>query len=86
MATVDSILIVDECDIQAMLERATTEAWGPLGWDAPIPDDYDPYARRVWEARYHIAKNWAGTGEPPAHGYGLMYSEVIARDGRGVHH
>jgi hypothetical protein len=50
--------------------------------DAPIPDDYDPYTRCVWEARYHIAKNWASTGEPPAYGYGLMYSEVIARDGR----
>lgn len=52
-------------------------------WDggAPIPEGYDPIRWYQWEARYHIAKNW-GTAATPAYGHGLMYHEVISRDGR----
>lgn len=43
---------------------------------------YDPLDWYTWEARYHIAKNWAGPGEKPAYGYGLMYHECLSQDGR----
>jgi N-acetylmuramoyl-L-alanine amidase-like protein len=36
------------------------------------------------EAQYHIDKNWAAPGQPPAHGDGLMYSVVVFGDGTVV--
>lgn len=54
-------------------------------WDggpAPIPERYDPVEYYQWEARLHIARNWANPGEKPIYGYGLMYHLKISRDGR----
>lgn len=48
-------------------------------WDggARIAEDYDPLTYYQWEARYHIAKDWGGG----SYGYGLMYHEVVSRQG-----
>ncbi len=32
-------------------------------------------------ARYHMGKNWAAAGQPPAYGFALMYHRVVAPDG-----
>lgn len=49
-------------------------------WDGPRGPvlGYDPLSWYQWEARYHIQKDW-GDG---SRGFGLMYHEVVSRDGR----
>jgi hypothetical protein len=36
---------------------------------------YDPVARYVAQANYHIAKNWNEGAGPVVHGFGLMYHD-----------
>jgi len=51
--------------------------------DEVRPDGpYDPVARYISQARYHIQKNWAQPGKPPIYGFGLMYHYKVAGDGR----
>ena len=52
----------------------------------PRPKDghpgYDPVARYVEQARYHIGKNWNEGGGQPVYGFGLMYHYRVSTDGR----
>ncbi len=43
---------------------------------------YDPVARYVAQANYHIAKNWNDGVGPVVHGFGLMYHYRVSSDGR----
>jgi hypothetical protein len=43
---------------------------------------YDPLARYIDQARYHINRNWNDSGGPPISGFGLMYHYRISSDGR----
>lgn len=43
---------------------------------------YDPVARYIEQARYHIGKNWNESGGPPVYGFGLMYHYRVSVDGR----
>ncbi len=51
----------------------------------PIPKSegpgYDPLARYIAQAEYHIKKNWNETGGPPVRGFGLMYHYRVSSDG-----
>lgn len=43
---------------------------------------YHKYSDRLTAlARYHMGKNWAAAGQPPAYGFALMYHRVVAPDG-----
>jgi len=43
---------------------------------------YDPVARYIAQANYHIGKNWNEGPGPAVHGFGLMYHYRISSDGR----
>ena len=54
-------------------------------WDGgskPFRADYDPIAYYRQEARVHIETDWLHLEPGVQGGYGLMYHEKIARDGR----
>lgn len=43
---------------------------------------YDPIARYISQANYHINKNWNEGAGTAVHGFGLMYHYRISADGR----
>ena len=43
---------------------------------------YDPVARYIQQARYHIGKNWNEGRRPAVYGFGLMYHYRVSADGR----
>jgi N-acetyl-anhydromuramyl-L-alanine amidase AmpD len=43
---------------------------------------YDPLARYVAQAQYHISKNWNEGPGPAVRGFGLMYHYRVSADGR----
>jgi hypothetical protein len=43
---------------------------------------YDPLARYIQQADYHINKNWNESGGPTIRGFGLMYHYRVSSDGR----
>lgn len=47
----------------------------------PARDRTDTRAVLRAEANYHVGKNWAGSGESPLYGDGLMYHVAIGDDG-----
>ena len=47
----------------------------------PVTRRDDTLAVLLSEAEYHVGKNWAGAGEPPVLGDGLMYHVAIGADG-----
>lgn len=58
--------------------RGITKIVGHWDGGVPIPTGYNPISYYKIEAFGHIALDWGGG----SHGYGLMYHEVISRDGR----
>src|SRR5438128_2657653 len=46
---------------------------------------YDPIARYIEQAEFHIHKNWNESGGPAVHGFGLMYHYRVSADGRVWH-
>lgn len=47
----------------------------------PVADRSNTLAVLQAEARYHVAKDWAGAGRPPLRGDGLMYHVAVGADG-----
>lgn len=47
----------------------------------PVTNRADTLAVLQAEARYHVGKSWAGEGQPPVYGDGLMYHVAIGDDG-----
>ncbi len=45
-------------------------------------EGYDPVARYVSQAKYHISKNWNEGSSAVVHGFGFMYHYRISADGR----
>lgn len=43
---------------------------------------YDPIARYIEQARYHIDKNWNEGNGPSVYGFSLMYHYRVSADGR----
>ncbi len=43
---------------------------------------YDPVARYIEQARYHMQKNWNEGSGPPVRGFGFMYHYRVSSDGR----
>jgi hypothetical protein len=47
-------------------------------------EDYDPVARYVAQAQYHMKRNWNENGGPAVYGFGLMYQDVFNPTYRSV--
>ena len=80
-AVQDIIALLPVAPWNELKTRPVTDITMIVGhWDGGriIPEGYDPIAYYQSEAFYHIAKDWGGG----AHGYGLMYHEVIDRSGK----